>query len=88
MADKRANRGRYLMTERDTWKDKLLLSQVTFPSKSGVYQRNLPQSAAPDSNVPEANMRPIRSRQDPGGPHVGPLNFTIWGVTWAMDVCL
>ena len=25
-----------------------------------------------------ANVRPIRGRQDPGGPHVGPMNFAIW----------
>ena len=23
-------------------------------------------------------MRPIWGRQDPGGPHVGPMNFAIW----------
>ena len=32
----------------------------------------------PDSKVHEANMGPIWVRQDPGGPHVGPLNFAIW----------
>ena len=25
-----------------------------------------------------ANMGPIWGRQDPGGPHVGPMNFAIW----------
>ena len=25
-----------------------------------------------------ANMGPIWDRQDPGGPHVGPMNFAIW----------
>ena len=25
------------------------------------------------------NMGPIWGRQDPGGPHVGPMNFAIWG---------
>ena len=34
--------------------------------------------AVPDSKVPGANMWPIWGRQDPGGPHVGPMNFTIW----------
>ena len=33
----------------------------------------------PDSKVNGANMGPIWSRQDPGGPHVGPMNFAIWG---------
>ena len=33
---------------------------------------------SPDSKVHGANMGPIWGRQDPGGPHVGPMNFTIW----------
>ena len=33
----------------------------------------------PDSTVHGANMGPIWGRQDPGGPHVGPMNFAIWG---------
>ena len=32
----------------------------------------------PDSNVHGANMGPIWGRQDPGGPHVGPMDFAIW----------
>ena len=31
----------------------------------------------PDSKVHGANMGPIWDRQDPGGPHVGPMNFVI-----------
>ena len=31
-----------------------------------------------DSKVHGANMGPIWGRQDPGGPHVGPLNLAIW----------
>ena len=31
--------------------------------------------------VLETNMGPIWGRQDPGGPHVGPLNFVIWDGT-------
>ena len=31
----------------------------------------------PDSKVHGANMGPIWSRQDPGGPHVGSMNFAI-----------
>ena len=34
----------------------------------------------PDSKVHGANMGPIWGRQDPGGPHVGPMNFAKWGV--------
>ena len=33
----------------------------------------------PDSKVHGANMGPIWGRQDPDGPHVGPMNFAIWG---------
>ena len=32
----------------------------------------------PDSKVHGANMMPIWGWQDPGGPHVGPMNFAIW----------
>ena len=32
----------------------------------------------PDSNVHGTSMRPIWGREDPGGPHVGPMNFAIW----------
>ena len=32
----------------------------------------------PDSKGQGANMGPIWGRQDPGGPHVGPMNFSIW----------
>ena len=34
----------------------------------------------PDSKVHGANMGPIWGRQDPGGPHAGPMNFAIWDV--------
>ena len=36
----------------------------------------------PDNKVHGANMGPISGRQDPGGPHVGPMNFAIWGCTY------
>ena len=32
----------------------------------------------PDSKVHGANTAPICGRQDPGGPHVGSMNFAIW----------
>ena len=35
----------------------------------------------PDSKTHGANMGSIWGRQDPGGPHVGPMNFAIW-VVW------
>ena len=37
----------------------------------------------PDSKVHWANMGPIWGRQDPSGPHVGPMSFAIWvGMTY------
>ena len=33
---------------------------------------------SPDSKVHGANMGPTWGRQDPGGPHVGPMNLAIW----------
>ena len=35
----------------------------------------------PDSKVHGTNMGPLWGRQDPGGPHVGPMNFAIWVMT-------
>ena len=32
----------------------------------------------PDSKVRGANMGLIWGRHDPGGPHVGPMNFATW----------
>ena len=41
----------------------------------------------PDSKVHGADMGPIWGRQDPGGPHVGPMNLAIWVVNslWPSD---
>ena len=38
----------------------------------------MPLLAIPDSKVHGANMGPIWGQQDPGGPHVGPMNHAIW----------
>ena len=39
--------------------------------------------AVPDSRVHGTNVGPTWGRQDPGGPHVGPMNYAIWGsVVW------
>ena len=34
----------------------------------------------PDSKVHGANMGPNWGRQDPGEPHVGPMDFAIWDI--------
>ena len=36
--------------------------------------------SVPDSKFHGANMGPIWGRQDPGGSHVGPMNFAFWDV--------
>ena len=41
----------------------------------------------PDSKVHGANMRPIWVRQDPGGPHVGPMHLALWLVTKHQNIC-
>ena len=46
------------------------------------------KSNSPDSKVPGANMGPIWGRQDPGGPHVGLMNFAIWVTIWAAGCVL
>ena len=54
----------------------------------------------PDSKVHGASMGPIWDRQDPGGPHIGPMSLSIWdakllaGIVWkiwfyiSMVVCI
>ena len=46
----------------------------------GIYCKSTNKESSleyPDSKVHGANMGPIWGRQDPGGPHVGPMNFAI-----------
>ena len=43
---------------------------------SGMYSMLY---GVPDSKVHGASMGPIWGWQDPGGPHVGPMNLAIWG---------
>ena len=44
-----------------------------------VHGSRFSSQTVPGSKVHGANMGPIWGRQDPGGPHVGPMNFAIWG---------
>ena len=49
----------------------------------------IPTDALPDSKVHGANMGPIWGRQDPGGPHVGPMNLGVWAAikqSWGFDI--
>ena len=54
------------------------MTQFTHPPKAKCYFQKLKNF--PDSKVHGANMGPIWGRQDPGGPHVDPMNFAIWVV--------
>ena len=49
------------------------------------YMNNIP-----DSKLHGADMGPIWGRQDPGGPHVGLMNFAIWDMNCEclMNYCL
>ena len=51
-------------------------------AKTGLELFQCIMHQAPDSKVHGANMGPIWDRQDPGGTHVGPMNFAIWGRSW------
>ena len=39
-------------------------------------------NTVPDSKAYGANMGPPWGRQDPCGPHVGPMNLAMWGHLW------
>ena len=53
------------------------LQQGIVPSKYNFFKSHW-YLACPDSKGHGANIGPIWGRQDPGGPHVGPMNFAIW----------
>ena len=48
-----------------------------FLNSSGICSN---MKTVPDSKVHGTNMGSIWGRQDLGGPHVGPMNFAIWGI--------
>ena len=52
------------------------------------YESALWRDHIPDSKVHGANMGSIWGRQDPGGPHVGPMNFAIRDLTGGFTVKL
>ena len=53
-----------------------------------VWQRTITYTTVmlPDSKVRVANMGPTWGRQDPGGPHVDPMNFAIRGYIETSDI--
>ena len=46
------------------------------------------ESTYPDSKVHWDNMRPIWGRQDPGGPHVGPMSLAILYISITVGLCV
>ena len=56
-------------------------------SSMGHMTGDFDPSDDPDNKVHGAKMGPIWGRQDPCGPHVGPMNFAIWGVILQWIVC-
>ena len=46
-----------------------------------IYNAIIHTEQHPDSKFHGANMGPIWGRQDPGGPHVGPMDYAVWAVT-------
>ena len=42
----------------------------------------------PDNKFHGANMGPIWGRQDPGAPHVGPMNFAVWALSTLAETCM
>ena len=52
---------------------------------TGYITKPAPVVKYPDIKVHGANVGPTRGRHDPGGPHVGHINFAIWAV-YAKDL--
>ena len=48
------------------------------PHIDGLMQDCIIFNAFPDNKVHGANVGPTWARQDPGGLHVGHMNFAIW----------
>ena len=66
----------YVMKDLDILNSTLLITYTI--NKKRVH---LISMAIPDSKVQGANMGPTLVLSAPDGPHAGPLNIAIWGVT-------
>ena len=53
-------------------------SVISICWKQLLFWQNFASEIFPDSKLHGANMEPIWSQQDPGGPHDGPMNLAIW----------
>ena len=60
----------------------LIVPSLAVPSttltQGELFQETVKETKNPDIKVHGANMGPTWGRQDPGGPHVGNMNFAIW----------
>ena len=70
---------RYILTSPDRDETEITQTQGTRYKAHCAHAkgRDIDQ-ALPESKVHGAIMGPIWGRQDPEGPHVGPMNFAIW----------
>ena len=66
-----------IVSKLQTLKKQKLWGTVTKLFLSSFLRDSILAHQSPDSKVHGANMGPIWGRQDPGGPHVGPMNFVI-----------
>ena len=58
------------------WKDICKPTAIKQLQNKNKHEQVYPLGCtSPDSRVHGANMVPIWGRQDPGGPHVGPMNL-------------
>ena len=57
-----------------------IFNQISFKIICKSQFDNIPSlvQIIPDSKFHGASMGPVWGRQDPGGPHVGPMNIAIW----------
>ena len=65
--------------EKNTWPSLRHGKVITSIVFIDIITHSLLSMTDPDSKVHGANTWPIWGRQDPGGPHVGPMHFAIWG---------
>ena len=63
--------------------------ESTFIHSPDLVQTTMPASNDNQDNmVYGANMGPIWGRQDPGGPHVDPMNLVIWEALHSVTMVL
>ena len=66
------------------------ISKISFKFSRGQWDKHCVciLDDIPDSKVHGANMGPIWGWQDPGGPHVGPMNFCRLGLVWCASAVI